>query len=84
MCTDEEFDFSETPFSHITSNHIAQSSGRSDDDVRPFLELDSLCHHVHSADNDGRMQVQSRSEYSKLLSDLIRQLSGSHSTSLWG
>jgi len=35
--------------------------------MRPLAKLDSLMHHVHAADDDGRVQVDGSTEYTELL-----------------
>lgn len=38
--------------------------------MRPLAKLDGLVHHVHAADDDGRVEVHGSAEYTELLRDL--------------
>lgn len=65
----------ETPFSSVALDQIDQSAWCGDDDMRSFFELDSLVHHVHPADDDGRMKVDGCADDAKLLGYLESELS---------
>lgn len=47
--------------------------------MRPLAKLDSLVHHVHSADDNGRVQVHSSAEYT----ELFRHLEGEFTAGVW-
>ena len=34
--------------------------------VRPIVELDGLCHHIHSADDHGSSNIERRTQHHKL------------------
>jgi hypothetical protein len=42
--------------------------------VRPIVEFDGLCHHIHSADDYGSSNIERRAQHHKLFRYLEREL----------
>mmetsp|Transcript_4404 Transcript_4404/g.13342 ORF Transcript_4404/g.13342 Transcript_4404/m.13342 type:complete len:249 (-) Transcript_4404:221-967(-) len=55
---------------------VDDPTGRAHNDVRPAPQGDALCHHVHPADEDDRLQPYRHPEGLELLRDLDGELSG--------
>jgi hypothetical protein len=49
---------------------IHNSPGRRDDDMRSIVQLDRLRDHVHTTDDDGRLDVEWCAEDRELVGDL--------------
>jgi len=53
---------------------IHKPSRGGDYHVRPIIKFDGLRNHIHPADNDGRSNVERRTEHCELFCNLERQL----------
>lgn len=66
----QEFCPPQAPLVLIRANQVHQTSRSSYNDMWSFPQLDSLMHHVHTADDNGRVQIDGRSNHAKLLRNL--------------